>query len=150
MLPTLVALLTAAVVFVLVSRRLGFGSILGYLVAGVVIGPSGLRLVKDVEQITEISELGVLMLLFLIGLELRLPRLCRRSLEILRRLCGLRRRLRILLDMARLCPGFCLLKPVGAGYSEARARDRRRRSDSRRIASARAARSSGEKVPATS
>jgi hypothetical protein len=46
---------------------------------------------------------------------LRLPRLCRRSLEILRRLCGLRRRLRILLDMARLCPCFCLLKPVGAG-----------------------------------
>lgn len=75
MLPTLVALLAAAVVFVLLSRRLGFGSILGYLVAGVVIGPSGLKLVGDVEHITEISELGVLMLLFLIGLELRLPRL---------------------------------------------------------------------------
>ena len=76
---------------------------------------------------------------------LRLPRLCRRD-QILRRLCGLRRRMRILLDMARLCPYFRLLKPVGA--SGARARDRRRRSDSRRIASARAARSSGEKVPA--
>ncbi len=75
MLPTLVALLTAAVVFVLVSRRLGFGSILGYLVAGAVIGPFGLRLVADVEQISEISELGVLMLLFLIGLELRVQRL---------------------------------------------------------------------------
>lgn len=75
MLPTLVALLAAAVVFVLVSRRLGFGSILGYLVAGAAIGPFGLRLVRDVHQISEISELGVLMLLFLIGLELRVQRL---------------------------------------------------------------------------
>lgn len=75
MFPTLVCLLAAAVVFVLVSRRLGFGSILGYLIAGVAIGPSGLRLVRDVDQITEISELGVLMLLFLIGLELRVQRL---------------------------------------------------------------------------
>ena len=75
MLLTLVCLLSAAVVFVLASRRLGFGSILGYLVAGAVIGPSGLRLVRDVHQIAEISELGVLMLLFLIGLELRIQRL---------------------------------------------------------------------------
>jgi monovalent cation:proton antiporter-2 (CPA2) family protein len=75
MLTTLVLLLAAAVVFVLISRRLGFGSILGYLVAGAVIGPSGLRLVRDVGQISEISELGVLMLLFLIGLELRIQRL---------------------------------------------------------------------------
>jgi CPA2 family monovalent cation:H+ antiporter-2/glutathione-regulated potassium-efflux system protein KefB len=75
MLATLVCLLAAAVVFVLISRRLGFGSILGYLVAGAVIGPSGLRLVRDVGQISEISELGVLMLLFLIGLELRIQRL---------------------------------------------------------------------------
>jgi monovalent cation:proton antiporter-2 (CPA2) family protein len=50
------------------------GSILGYLIAGLLIGPSGLRLVTDVESISEISELGVLMLLFIIGLELRLPR----------------------------------------------------------------------------
>ena len=75
MLLTLVSLLLAAVVFVLISRRLGFGSILGYLVAGAAIGPSGLGLVRDVDRIAEISEFGVLMLLFLIGLELRLPRL---------------------------------------------------------------------------
>lgn len=75
MLLTLVSLLAASVVFVLISRRLGFGSILGYLLAGAVIGPFGLRLVRDVGQIAEISEFGVLMLLFLIGLELRLPRL---------------------------------------------------------------------------
>jgi monovalent cation:proton antiporter-2 (CPA2) family protein len=75
MLLTIVFLLAATVLFVSVTRRLGFGSILGYLLAGVIIGPSGLRLVADVEHIREISELGVLMLLFLIGLELRVQRI---------------------------------------------------------------------------
>jgi len=75
MLETLVFLLAAAVLFVSISRRLGFGSILGYLVAGVLIGPSGLGLIRDVARISEISELGVLMLLFLIGLELRIQRI---------------------------------------------------------------------------
>jgi monovalent cation:proton antiporter-2 (CPA2) family protein len=75
MLTTLVLLLAATVVAVPISRRLGFGSIVGYLMAGVVIGPSGLRLVTDVDQIAEVAELGVVMLLFLIGLELRPHRL---------------------------------------------------------------------------
>ena len=75
MLETLVALLGATAVAVPISRQLGFGSILGYLVAGVVIGPSGLRLVTDVQRIAAVSELGVVMLLFLIGLELRPHRL---------------------------------------------------------------------------
>lgn len=75
MLTTIVFLLAASVVFVSISRRLGFGSILGYLVAGAVIGPSGLRLVTDVHVIQDISEFGVLMLLFLIGLELRPQRI---------------------------------------------------------------------------
>ena len=75
MLETLVFLLAAAVLFVSISRRLGFGSILGYLVAGVLIGPSGIGLIRDVARISEISELGVLMLLFLIGLELRIQRI---------------------------------------------------------------------------
>ena len=74
MLLTLVVLLAAAVLLVSLSRRLGFGSILGYLLAGVLIGPSGLRLVTDVSTISDISELGVLMLLFIIGLELRVSR----------------------------------------------------------------------------
>ncbi len=74
MLLTLVVLLAAAVLLVSLSRRLGFGSILGYLLAGVLIGPSGLRLVTDVNAISGISELGVLMLLFIIGLELRVSR----------------------------------------------------------------------------
>ncbi len=75
MLETLVALLAAAVLAVPISRRFGFGSVLGYLVAGAVIGPLGLGLVSDVARIAEISELGVVMLLFLIGLELRPQRL---------------------------------------------------------------------------
>jgi monovalent cation:proton antiporter-2 (CPA2) family protein len=75
MLGTLVALLAATAIAVPISRKFGFGSIFGYLVAGIVIGPSGLRLVTDVEQISGVSELGVIMLLFLIGLELRPHRL---------------------------------------------------------------------------
>ena len=75
MIPTLVALLLASVVCVPISRRLGFGSVLGYLVAGVVIGPQALRLVNGVDQIATVSALGVVMLLFLIGLELRPQRL---------------------------------------------------------------------------
>jgi CPA2 family monovalent cation:H+ antiporter-2/glutathione-regulated potassium-efflux system protein KefB len=75
MLTTLVPLLAAAVLAVPLSRWLGLGSIVGYLVAGVVIGPGVLRLVTDVQQIANVAELGVVMLLFLIGLELRPHRL---------------------------------------------------------------------------
>ena len=75
MLTTIVYLLAASVVFVSLSRRAGFGSILGYLLAGAVIGPGALRLVTDVDTIKEISEFGVLMLLFLVGLELRPQRI---------------------------------------------------------------------------
>ena len=75
MLEALVPLLAAAVLFVSLSRRLGFGSVLGYLVAGVAIGPYGLKLIEDTEEISTVSELGVVMLLFLIGLELRPARL---------------------------------------------------------------------------
>src|ERR1700754_4381522 len=75
MLPTLVALLAAATIAVPLSRRAGLGSVLGYLLAGVAIGPFGLRLADGVQEIAAISELGVVMLLFLIGLELRPKRL---------------------------------------------------------------------------
>jgi monovalent cation:proton antiporter-2 (CPA2) family protein len=75
MLLTVVILLAAAVVLVSLSRRFGLGSIVGYLVAGVLIGPSGLKLVTDVTSIADVSELGVLMLLFIIGLELRFTRI---------------------------------------------------------------------------
>jgi monovalent cation:proton antiporter-2 (CPA2) family protein len=75
MLPTLVVLLAAATIAVPLTRRFGLGSVLGYLLAGVAIGPSGMRLVSDVDQIADIASLGVVMLLFLIGLELRPRRL---------------------------------------------------------------------------
>jgi monovalent cation:proton antiporter-2 (CPA2) family protein len=75
MLATLVALLGAATIAVPLTRRAGLGSVLGYLLAGVMIGPCGLRLVSDIDQIADIASLGVVMLLFLIGLELRPRRL---------------------------------------------------------------------------
>lgn len=62
--------LAAALIIVPISKRLGLGSILGYLVAGVLIGPYGLHLIIDDGTILHFSEFGVVLLLFLIGLEL--------------------------------------------------------------------------------
>jgi glutathione-regulated potassium-efflux system protein KefB len=67
--------LIAAVVAVPLFRRLGLGAVLGYLVAGVLMGPFGWRLVKDPASTLAFSELGVVMLLFVIGLELSPSRL---------------------------------------------------------------------------
>ncbi len=67
--------LLAAVISVPISRRLGFGSVLGYLAAGIIIGPFGLRLVDDAEHILHFAELGVVFLLFIVGLELKPARL---------------------------------------------------------------------------
>ncbi len=67
--------LSAALVCVPISRWLGFGSVLGYLAAGIVIGPFGLELISDVEHILHFAELGVVFLLFVIGLELQPSRL---------------------------------------------------------------------------
>jgi monovalent cation:proton antiporter-2 (CPA2) family protein len=67
--------LGAAVVAVPLFRRLKLGSILGYLAAGVAIGPHGLRFFTDPESIMHVAELGVVLFLFLIGLELNLSRL---------------------------------------------------------------------------
>src|SRR5271165_6822208 len=75
MILTIAILLATAVVLVPISRRLGFGSVLGYLVGGALIGPSGLRLITDIDEIQGVSELGIIMLLFLIGLEVRPQRL---------------------------------------------------------------------------
>ncbi len=63
--------LAAAVVFVPLAMRARMGSVLGYLIAGCVIGPWGLRLVQDPEQILGFAEIGVVLMLFLIGLEPR-------------------------------------------------------------------------------
>ncbi|MGF1685355.1 glutathione-regulated potassium-efflux system protein KefB [Photobacterium japonica] len=65
-----VVFLAAAVVAVPIAQRLGLGSVLGYLLAGIAIGPWGLRLIDDVDAILHFAEFGVVLLLFLIGLEL--------------------------------------------------------------------------------
>jgi glutathione-regulated potassium-efflux system protein KefB len=67
--------LGAAVLAVPLFRRLKLGAVLGYLAAGVVIGPSVLRLVTEVDSIMSFAELGVVLLLFVIGLELQPSRL---------------------------------------------------------------------------
>ena len=67
--------LAAAIVAVVLARKLGFGAVLGYLFAGVLVGPWGLRLITDVDNILHFSELGVVLLLFIIGLELQPSRL---------------------------------------------------------------------------
>ena len=67
--------LAAAVLCVPLAKRLGLGAVLGYLIAGVAIGPWGLRLVDDVESILHFSEFGVVLMLFVIGLELEAQRL---------------------------------------------------------------------------
>ena len=67
--------LAAAVLVVPLARRLGLGAIIGYLVAGFAIGPWGLRLVTDPSQIVDLADFGVVLMLFLIGLELEPKRL---------------------------------------------------------------------------
>ncbi len=67
--------LLSAVIAVPLFRRFGLGAVLAYLVAGVVIGPFGLKIIKDPSSTLAISELGVVLLLFIIGLELSPARL---------------------------------------------------------------------------
>jgi len=62
--------LAAAVIAVPISRRLGLGSVLGFLIAGAAIGPWGLRLIPDPATVLQFAEIGVVLLLFLVGLEL--------------------------------------------------------------------------------
>ncbi|WP_109083353.1 monovalent cation:proton antiporter-2 (CPA2) family protein [Aggregatibacter kilianii] len=67
----IVVLLGAAVVAVPLFKRIGLGSVLGYLAAGLIIGPFGLKLVTDSHAILHIAEFGVVMFLFVIGLEMK-------------------------------------------------------------------------------
>lgn len=76
-------LLGFALAFVLVFRRLGLGATLGYLLAGAVVGPQILNLVGDAEQKLGIAELGITLLLFLVGLELNPSRLWKMKRDIL-------------------------------------------------------------------
>jgi len=75
LLTQMVLFLGAALVVVPLSIRLGFGSVLGYLLAGVLIGPSALRLVTHVDSILHFSELGIVLMMFVIGLEMHVTRL---------------------------------------------------------------------------
>ena len=70
-------MLGAALLFVTIFRRLKLGATLGYIVAGILIGPQILGLIHDPEQLASVSELGIALLLFIVGLELRPARLWR-------------------------------------------------------------------------
>jgi glutathione-regulated potassium-efflux system protein KefB len=70
-------MLGAALLFVMIFRRLGLGATLGYIVAGAVVGPQLLGLVGNAGGIMQVAEIGIALLLFLVGLELRPSRLWR-------------------------------------------------------------------------
>ena len=66
-----VILLAAAAVFVFLFKRLGLGSVLGFLAAGVIAGPSGFAITDQVDELRHFTELGVVLLMFVIGLEMQ-------------------------------------------------------------------------------
>ena len=70
-------MLGAALLFVTVFRRLKLGATLGYIVAGALIGPGILGLIKDPQQLTSVTDIGIALLLFIVGLELQPSRLWR-------------------------------------------------------------------------
>ncbi|MFT5702200.1 MAG: monovalent cation:proton antiporter-2 (CPA2) family protein [Desulforhopalus sp.] len=63
--------LAAAAIAVPIAKKLGLGSVLGYLIAGIIIGPFCLSLISDIEEVMHFTEFGVVMMLFLVGLELK-------------------------------------------------------------------------------
>lgn len=63
--------LAAAAIAVPLAKKAGLGSVLGYLIAGIVIGPFGLSLISEVSEVMHFTEFGVVMMLFLVGLELK-------------------------------------------------------------------------------
>ncbi|BCE00479.1 monovalent cation:proton antiporter-2 (CPA2) family protein [Marinicellulosiphila megalodicopiae] len=75
--------LLAAVICVPIAKRLGLGSILGYLIAGILIGPFVLKLVGDQTSVMHFAEFGVVMMLFLVGMELKPALLWKLRLSIL-------------------------------------------------------------------
>src|SRR3546814_4210176 len=77
-----VVLLGVALAFVILFRRLGLGAVLGYLIAGALVGPQGLGLVGGAESKLAIAEIGIVLLLFLVGLELKPQRLWRLKRDI--------------------------------------------------------------------
>lgn len=78
-----VVLLGFALVFVMLFRRLGLGAVLGYLIAGALVGPQGLGLVGGGQTKLDLAEIGIVLLMFLVGLELNPARLWRLKRDIL-------------------------------------------------------------------
>ncbi|MBM3368635.1 MAG: glutathione-regulated potassium-efflux system protein KefC, partial [Betaproteobacteria bacterium] len=78
-----IVFLGAAVLAVAVAHRLGLGAVAGYLLAGIAIGPFGLKLVGNVDNVRHFAELGVVFLLFVIGLELEPKRLWQMRVRLL-------------------------------------------------------------------
>ncbi|WP_068080946.1 monovalent cation:proton antiporter-2 (CPA2) family protein [Polycladidibacter stylochi] len=76
------ALLSASVIAVPVAKRLGLGSVIGFLIAGIALGPFGFKLFHDPHDILHVAELGVVLLLFVIGLELEPARLWKMKRDI--------------------------------------------------------------------
>jgi glutathione-regulated potassium-efflux system protein KefB len=72
-----VIMLGAAMLFVMLFRRLGLGAVLGYLLAGALVGPHGLGLIGAPEEMLHVADFGIVLLLFLVGLELNPARLLR-------------------------------------------------------------------------
>ncbi len=62
---------TTAIILVPILKRVGLGSVLGYIFAGIIVGPSLLQVTNDIEGVREFAEYGVVLLMFLIGLELK-------------------------------------------------------------------------------
>lgn len=102
----IVVLLGAAVIAVPLFKRLGLGSVLGYLAAGLAIGPFGVGLFSDPQSILHVAELGVVMFLFIIGLEMQPSRLWSMRGEIF----GLG------LAQVGLCIGLLTLVGLALGY----------------------------------
>jgi len=100
--------LAAAVVAVPLFRFLGLGAVIGYLAAGFAVGPAGLALIRDSAAIIHIAEFGVVLLLFIIGLELKPAKLLAMRRDIL----GLGS-LQMAVTAAALAAGVALLAGVG-------------------------------------
>lgn len=75
LLKDILILLAFAVVIVFLLQRLKLPSIIGFLITGIIIGPYALSLIKNVEQVETLSEIGVILLLFVIGMELSIKQL---------------------------------------------------------------------------
>lgn len=71
----LIIVLAASIVISLLSHRLRLPVVVGFLLTGILIGPSGLKIIKETERIDVLAEIGVVMLLFTIGIEFSIGRL---------------------------------------------------------------------------